>query len=233
MTFEANRIGDKGERYEVRYLEYGDAGVCRYRTLAWTDHGAHADVMAHRWSQRRSVSQAWVCDRGTVQIFEDLKKRVEAEVGEDLPLDSEVYWRFVVLQGDRAREIDFSARVEKPVDWRLFERLPQSEWCFTSSIAAARSLVGAVFPDWRIASGFCNSNAYANIGPDYDGPARERLLVEFPIKWFDAGFECDRYPGGEIGSECRAIVSCVLQAQIAVLRERQESFSCPEVCENG
>lgn len=221
MTFPAERIGDKGQRYEVRYLDYCSVDVRDHRTLGWTDDATHADAMTKSWRLRPSVSRVWLCDRGTVEIYEDLLRRVEAEIVEDLQLNSEIYWRFIVLQGDRAREINLSAREEKPVDWRLFEHLPQSDWFFTTSIAAARSLTHRVFPDWWVTSGLCNLSGHASIGPDYNGPARERLLREFPVERFDGKFDCDLHPGGEIGSECRAILSCILQAQIAVMKERR------------
>lgn len=221
MTLAVERIGDKGQRYEVRYFDYDGVEPRSHKTLGWTDDAGHADAMVRSWRLRPSVSHVWLCDRGTIAIYEDLLKRVEAEIGEDVELNSEIYWRFIVLQGDRAREINLSAREERPVDWRLFERLPQSVWFFTTSIAAARSLAQRVFPDWWITSGLCDLSGHASMGPDYNGPARERLLAEFPVERFDGKFDCDLHPGGDPGAECRAVLSCVLQAQIAAMKERR------------
>jgi len=60
MTFPANRLGDQGQRYEVRAEGYPEEGV---NVIVWTDDRTAADHMAGDVAQAPSCTQTWVVDR--------------------------------------------------------------------------------------------------------------------------------------------------------------------------
>lgn len=85
----------------------------------------------------------------------------------------------------------------------------------TTSVDAARAFVAATLPGWWVSSGICALSGHASLGPDYNGPDRDRLFREFPEDIFDAGFHADLEPGREPHREARAVMAAMLQALIA------------------
>lgn len=224
---------DMGQRYEIRTMARD--GARKTQALGWTDDPSRASAVAGVWRRRSDMAAAWVYDRGTIGIFRSLRSRAEAEYGHDAALDREFYWWFTAQPDGCAsdvscgpRRINFYGPSEGGEEWLSFERYPLGFWSPTRSLGDARALVRKVFPDWWVTSGLCGLSGHASIGPDYNGPARERLLSEFPVERFDGKFDCDLHPGGDEGSECRAILSCLLQARIALLQERRGYFSQSE-----
>jgi len=63
MTLNASQIGDKGQRYEIRFLYEGDVG---FRVIGWTDSPDAAERLAVSWAGNPSVEKVWVFDRHTV-----------------------------------------------------------------------------------------------------------------------------------------------------------------------
>ncbi|MFD2142277.1 hypothetical protein [Ancylobacter oerskovii] len=138
-----------------------------------------------------------------------LLERCEAAEGPDRELDQEAFG----LLGD------------PPISdgMRDLYRAPT----YTASIDAAHALVAKVFPNWWITAGLCSLTGHASIGPDYNGPAGERLKREFPVEKFDGGFDADLAPGDGRHRTCYAILSCILQALI--VREEQRAGEEKEV----
>ncbi len=62
MTLPPHRIGDKGQRYEVRYRDEDDAIDVR-RTIGWSNDLAGAEGMAAAWRLRPSAEHVWIVDR--------------------------------------------------------------------------------------------------------------------------------------------------------------------------
>jgi len=88
---------------------------------------------------------------------------------------------------------------------------------YTLSVDAALWLVGHALPDWWVTSGLCSLSGHASIGPDYNGPAAERLKAEFPPDRFDhGGFDADLSPGDGPHRQCYAILACLLQALLTI-----------------
>jgi hypothetical protein len=87
------------------------------------------------------------------------------------------------------------------------------EW--TASLDATIALVERVLPGWWWIAGLCGLTGRASIGPDYNGPHRERLLREFPIEKFDAGFDVDLAPGDGIHRACYALLTAMFRALVA------------------
>jgi hypothetical protein len=58
MTFPPDRIGDKGQRFEVRAEEEG-----REFVVGWSDSYAGAMRMVDAWLLRGPRVQAWIVDR--------------------------------------------------------------------------------------------------------------------------------------------------------------------------
>lgn len=98
---------------------------------------------------------------------------------------------------------------------------------FTASIDAAVALIEKVLPDWWHTAGLCSLTGHASIGPDYNGPAGERLKREFTVEKFDSGFDADLAPGDGPHRTCYAILHCILQALIKI--EEQRAASAQEV----
>jgi hypothetical protein len=88
---------------------------------------------------------------------------------------------------------------------------------YVSSLEAAIGLVERVLPGWFWTCGLCSLTGHASIGPDYNGPHRERLLREFPSEIFDhGGFDADLPPGDGMHRVCLALLSCMVLALIAI-----------------
>lgn len=58
MTLSPEKIGDKGQRFEIRYFEDGAEHV-----MGWSDNRTGADNMATAWLLRPGVESVWVIDR--------------------------------------------------------------------------------------------------------------------------------------------------------------------------
>lgn len=219
---------DVGQRYEIRYIvRDGDTA----QTLGWTNDPERADAAVNIWRRHVDTAAAWVYDRGTVGIFKKLQRLVETGRNRDAALDREFYWWFMAQPEGCAGEVDgnrcinFFNPLEGGVEWFGLDRYPLGFWSPTRSIGDARALTRRVFPDWWINSGVSSLSSYAAMGPDYAGPARERLLREFSTQRFDDRFHCNLGPGGDESCECRALLSCLLQARVAMLQERRGHFS--------
>lgn len=61
MTLSPHRIGDKGQRFEVRYAdnEDGENG----KPFGWSPTKEGAEQMAAAWRLRPSIGLVWVVDR--------------------------------------------------------------------------------------------------------------------------------------------------------------------------
>lgn len=87
---------------------------------------------------------------------------------------------------------------------------------YTASVDAALALVGRALPGWWVTSGLCSLSGHASIGPDYNGPAAERLKADFPPSQFDhGGFDADLSPGDGPHRQCYAILAALLTALLA------------------
>lgn len=51
---------------------------------------------------------------------------------------------------------------------------------YATNLADARQFVWDVLPGFWITSGLCDLTGHASLGPDYNGPDRERLMREWP-----------------------------------------------------
>lgn len=68
MTLPPERIGDRGERYEVRFrLPENDADG---RVLCSTDDVELAEIMARVWGQHSSRLKVWIVDRHAKPVNE-------------------------------------------------------------------------------------------------------------------------------------------------------------------
>lgn len=63
--------------------------------------------------------------------------------------------------------------------------------------------------------GRCALSGHVTIGPDYNGPHRERLLKEWPEHQFHEGFSADLEPGGSVDRVCHAICYALIDMTIA------------------
>ena len=61
MTLPPNKIGDRGQRYEVRYVLHADLDTIR--VLGWTDSQDEAFKMADTFMLAPYVERAWTHDR--------------------------------------------------------------------------------------------------------------------------------------------------------------------------
>lgn len=60
MTLPDDKIGDKGQRYEIRYRENH---TLPYKVLGWAGSDEGARKMVKTWKQRPGVTHCWVFDR--------------------------------------------------------------------------------------------------------------------------------------------------------------------------
>ncbi len=154
----------------------------------------------------------------------DLIERLEQAAGPSRELDAEI-WR--IAEPDKyERECSFKGSVYAGT---RFSKAEKAAWIkraaahyappYSSSLDAAVTLVP---PGFFWTCGLCNLSGHVTIGPDYNGPERERLLREFPEAEWHEGISVDLEPGGTIDAVCRAIASACLQARarIAALRAR-------------
>lgn len=86
---------------------------------------------------------------------------------------------------------------------------------YTTSLNDARGLVRRLLPDWWASSGLCALSGHASIGPDYNGPAAERLKAEWPEDRYHEGFHADLKPGDGPHRECLALIAALLSALIS------------------
>lgn len=68
MTLRPNQIGDKGQRYEIRFAEEGDSAM---RPLGWSDELQAAEKMAASWRLKPSVRACIVVDRRALTELDD------------------------------------------------------------------------------------------------------------------------------------------------------------------
>ena len=119
-----------------------------------------------------------------------------------------------------------SVALDQPWDWSVNWRgwgydesgkpiEQEKAFPYTSSLDATIALVERVLPGWWWIAGICGLTGHASIGPDYNGPHRERLLREFPIEKFDAGFDVDLAPGDGIHRACYALLTAMFRALVA------------------
>jgi len=64
MTLPPSRIGDKGQRYEVRWREPEDARDT-WRVLGFASKASGAREMRDAWWTFRNVDDVWIVDRET------------------------------------------------------------------------------------------------------------------------------------------------------------------------
>lgn len=62
MTLTPQRIGDRGQRYEVRYKKHDDKDNRTYK-FGWCVRRDSAEEMVAAWKQNPEVSECWVVDR--------------------------------------------------------------------------------------------------------------------------------------------------------------------------
>ncbi|HQU34711.1 MAG TPA: hypothetical protein PLB88_10370 [Thermoanaerobaculaceae bacterium] len=63
MTLPPDMLGDRGQRYEVRYREPTDP-VDQHKVLGWSDDRERAERMAAGWRKHPERYHVWVADRG-------------------------------------------------------------------------------------------------------------------------------------------------------------------------
>ena len=63
MTLPPNLLGDRGQRFEVRYREPTDP-VDVQTVLGWAETRERAEAMAARWRRHPQRFHVWVEDRG-------------------------------------------------------------------------------------------------------------------------------------------------------------------------
>ena len=64
MTLPPEKIGDKGQRYEVRYRDVGEMVVAP-KTLGWSSTREGARKMVKAWKKRPECLRVWFIDRRT------------------------------------------------------------------------------------------------------------------------------------------------------------------------
>lgn len=64
MTFPPQRIGDKGQRYEIRWRRSDDAPQT-HRRLGWATKESGAREMRAAWWKAPDVAEVWIVDRQT------------------------------------------------------------------------------------------------------------------------------------------------------------------------
>ncbi|TNC14866.1 hypothetical protein FF100_04620 [Methylobacterium terricola] len=116
--------------------------------------------------------------------------------------------------GDLMLEADLLALLGGPIhDWP--KRWLGLGFHPTLRVDEARDLIRRVLPDWWASSGLCSLTGHASIGPDYNGPAAERLKAEWPEERFHEGFHADLKPGDGPHRECLALIAALLSALLA------------------
>lgn len=65
MTLPQAQVGDRDQRYEVRFTTKGDAAE---HVLGWHDEPEGAQRMADGWTKRPSTGRAWVVDRAADRL---------------------------------------------------------------------------------------------------------------------------------------------------------------------
>lgn len=60
MTLTPDKIGDKGQRFEVRYRENNELP---FKVLGWSDTRAGAMKLVRTWKLRPGVTHCWHYDR--------------------------------------------------------------------------------------------------------------------------------------------------------------------------
>lgn len=131
------------------------------------------------------------------EVLRRLLPRIQFADGPDRRLDYEIFRAFA--DKDAANPWD-----------------PKEGHFYTSSVDAALALVSRVLPGWWVTSGLCSLSGHASIGPDYNGPAGERLKAKFPPERFDhGGFDADLSPGDGPHRQCYAILAALLTALLA------------------
>lgn len=134
--------------------------------------------------------------------LKELLERVEKAEGPDRELDEET----IAAIGGKQKRGDW---------WIGHSYIGRVAPPYTSSIDACVALIEKVLPDWWHTAGLCSLTGHASIGPDYNGPAGERLRREFPVERFDGKFDADLAPGDGKHRTCYALLHCILQALIA------------------
>lgn len=61
MTLAPHQIGDRGQRYEVRYRENDEMP---HKRLGWSEAEKGAEQMRKAWRLRPGVTHCWIVDRG-------------------------------------------------------------------------------------------------------------------------------------------------------------------------
>ncbi|MGY6285487.1 hypothetical protein ACXIT0_21700 [Methylorubrum extorquens] len=89
---------------------------------------------------------------------------------------------------------------------------PDSPASYTGSLDSARAFVSKALPGFWVSSGLSALTGYASLGPDYNGPGRERLFREWPEAECPCDWSEDLAPGDGIGRECRAILTAAVRA---------------------
>jgi len=64
MTLPPQRIGDKGQRYEIRFRKDSDA-LGTQRVLGWSAKWRGAREMRDAWWDAPDVAEVWIVDRET------------------------------------------------------------------------------------------------------------------------------------------------------------------------
>jgi hypothetical protein len=64
MTVPAQRIGDKGQRYEIRWRKADDAPET-HRILGWSAKWRGAREMRDAWRGAPGAAEVWIVDRET------------------------------------------------------------------------------------------------------------------------------------------------------------------------
>lgn len=152
-----------------------------------------------------------------IEALNGLLERVTEAPTADPMLDRELCWHLGVepWAGSPFEHIGFCMPGSK-----MAKATPAA----TRSVDAALALVSRVLPGWWVTSGLCSLSGHASIGPDYNGPAGERLKAEFPPERFDhGGFDADLKPGDGPHRQCLAILACLLSAKLALLTQEESN----------
>lgn len=144
-----------------------------------------------------------------------LLKRVEGTTGPDSELDRDITAAFGLQPSGYERNVyrcNFYRNYEDAKSGACWDEWDQDE--YTSSLDAAVAFFEAVLPGWFHTSGTCALSGHCSVGPDYNGPERERLLREYlPEKYGGWVFDADLETGTH--RQQRAIIAATLRAKIA------------------
>jgi hypothetical protein len=119
--------------------------------------------------------------------------------------------RRLVAAGQEDTKIDACNCNLRADSWAVSAQVKE----YSTSVDKARALAAKLLPDFWMSSGLCSLTGHASIGPDYNGPAGDRLRSEWPEADFHSGFDADLKPGDGPHRECYAILSCMLQGLLA------------------